>query len=367
MQRSELRHGKGTKMHRLTVAAVLLLAAVVACGAPQEYDVVIRNGTIYDGSGGAPYQGDLAIHGDTIAAVGDLGRASGRTEIEATGLAVSPGFINMLSWANESLIEDGLGQSDIRQGVTLEVFGEGSSMGPLNEVMKEERLESQGDIRYAGRVDDARRIPGLAGRPRGGPEHRLVRRSDHGAHPRARLRGPGSHGSGARPHAGPRGAGDGGGRAGCGVVADLRARLLRGHRRADRAGRGGRRTRRNVHQPHQGRGKQAPGECRRIDHHRPGGRCPRRDLPPEGVGPGQLGQAEGRHPPRGRGAGRGPQDHRRHVHLPREFDRTQRGDAAVGAGGRVRRLGRAAAGPGDPGTREGGDERSGRTSGTTRG
>jgi N-acyl-D-amino-acid deacylase len=135
-------------MHRFAVVPAVLLLTVMACGAPQEYDVVIRNGSIYDGSGGAPWQGDLAIQGDRIAAVGNLGRASGRTEIEAAGLAVSPGFINMLSWANESLIEDGLGQSDIRQGVTLEVFGEGSSMGPLTEAMKAEKLESQGDIRY---------------------------------------------------------------------------------------------------------------------------------------------------------------------------------------------------------------------------
>jgi len=135
-------------MHRLIAASAVILLAVTACGTPQEYDVVIRNGTIYDGSGSAPYRGDVAIDGDRIAAVGDVGRAVGTTEIEAAGLAVSPGFINMLSWANESLIEDGLGQSDIRQGVTLEVFGEGSSMGPLSEAMKEGKLESQGDIRY---------------------------------------------------------------------------------------------------------------------------------------------------------------------------------------------------------------------------
>ncbi len=135
-------------MHRFVAASAVILFAVAACGAPQEYDVVIRNGTIYDGSGGAPYQGDVGIEGDRIAAVGNLGRAVGTTEFDAAGLAVSPGFINMLSWANESLIEDGLGQSDIRQGVTLEVFGEGSSMGPLSEAMKEGKLESQGDIRY---------------------------------------------------------------------------------------------------------------------------------------------------------------------------------------------------------------------------
>jgi len=135
-------------MHRLVAASAVMLLVVAACGAPQEYDVVIRNGMIYDGSGDAPYRGDLAIDGDRIAAVGSVGRAVGTTEIDAAGLAVSPGFINMLSWANESLIEDGLGQSDIRQGVTLEVFGEGSSMGPLSETMKEGKLESQGDIRY---------------------------------------------------------------------------------------------------------------------------------------------------------------------------------------------------------------------------
>jgi N-acyl-D-amino-acid deacylase len=113
-----------------------------------QYDIVIRNGAIYDGLGVAPFIGDVAIEGDAIAAVGSLDRARGRREIDATGLAVAPGFINMLSWANVSLIEDGRSQSDIRQGVTLEVLGEGWSMGPLNEAMKEEIVEQQGDIRY---------------------------------------------------------------------------------------------------------------------------------------------------------------------------------------------------------------------------
>jgi len=113
------------------------------------YDTIILNGTIYDGYGGSPFVGDVAINGDTIAAVGPLGQAAARHEIDATALAVAPGFINMLSWANESLIEDGCSQSDIRQGVTLEVMGEGWSMGPLNEAMKVERTRRQGDIRYA--------------------------------------------------------------------------------------------------------------------------------------------------------------------------------------------------------------------------
>jgi N-acyl-D-amino-acid deacylase len=122
--------------------------ALCACAQTADYDVVIRGGTIYDGTGSAPVVADLAIAGDSIAAIGDLGDASGATEIDATGLAVSPGFINMLSWATESLIEDGRSQSDIRQGVTLEVFGEGWSMGPLNEAMKAETVEQQGDIKY---------------------------------------------------------------------------------------------------------------------------------------------------------------------------------------------------------------------------
>jgi N-acyl-D-amino-acid deacylase len=100
------------------------------------YDVILRNGTIYDGSGGDPFPGDLAISGDTIAALDSVIHADGKTELDVSGLAVAPGFINMLSWAVESLIADGRSQSDIRQGVTLEVMGEGTSMGPLSETMK---------------------------------------------------------------------------------------------------------------------------------------------------------------------------------------------------------------------------------------
>ena len=115
---------------------------------PIQYDLIIRNGTIYDGTGGPPLAGDLAVNGQAIAAIGPLANAHGRTELDAGGLAVAPGFINMLSWANRSLIEDGRSQSDIRQGVTLEVLGEGSSMGPLNPTMKRQLRERQGDIKY---------------------------------------------------------------------------------------------------------------------------------------------------------------------------------------------------------------------------
>ena len=137
---------------RVGITAPILLAAALcmlaSCAGAPEYDVLIRGGVVYDGSGGPGTVADVAIAGDTIAAVGDLRDARGLTEIDASGLAVAPGFINMLSWATESLIEDGRSQSDIRQGVTLEVFGEGWSMGPFNEEMKQEELASQGDIKY---------------------------------------------------------------------------------------------------------------------------------------------------------------------------------------------------------------------------
>ena len=111
-------------------------------------DVRLDSLSIYDGSGDTPYTGDVAIDGDAIVALGDIGNARGTIEYDVSGLAVAPGFVNMMSWANESLIEDGRSQSNIRQGVTLEVMGEGSSMGPLNDSMKQEIRARQSDIRY---------------------------------------------------------------------------------------------------------------------------------------------------------------------------------------------------------------------------
>ena len=113
-----------------------------------EFDVLIRGGTVYDGTGSAGKQLDVALVGDTIAALGMNLTGTARQTVDADGMAIAPGFINMLSWAVDSLIEDGRAQSDIRQGVTLEVFGEGSSMGPLNEEMRERALQTQGDIKY---------------------------------------------------------------------------------------------------------------------------------------------------------------------------------------------------------------------------
>lgn len=130
----------------LSLLATLIL--LYGCTDKESYDVLIRNGQLIDGSGGPAFTADVGIRGDTIAAIAALSGAQGKIEIDATGLVVAPGFINMLSWATESLIEDGRSQSDIRQGVTLEVFGEGTSMGPLSEQMKAELLKSQGDVTF---------------------------------------------------------------------------------------------------------------------------------------------------------------------------------------------------------------------------
>jgi N-acyl-D-amino-acid deacylase len=106
---------------------------IILAGVPlqqREFDIILKKGTIYDGTGNKRYVGDIGIRGDTIAAIGDLRAANAKTEIDIAGLAVAPGFINMLSWADRSLLMDGRSMSDIKQGVTLEIFGEGWSPGP---------------------------------------------------------------------------------------------------------------------------------------------------------------------------------------------------------------------------------------------
>jgi N-acyl-D-amino-acid deacylase len=124
-----------------------LMASSAAAAPRAAYDVVIRGGMIHDGSGGAPFKGDVAVRGDRIAAIASHIRGRGATEIDARGRAVSPGFINMLAHPEESLLVDGRGLSDLAQGVTLEVMGE-DSMGPLTPAMKALALQRQGDIRY---------------------------------------------------------------------------------------------------------------------------------------------------------------------------------------------------------------------------
>jgi N-acyl-D-amino-acid deacylase len=123
---------------------------IISCqlSSKNKYELIIRNGMIYDGKGKAPFRGDIAINKDTIAFIGDLSDAHAKEVIDAKGMAVAPGFINMLSWANVSLMIDGRSQSDIRQGVTLEVMGEGTSMGPLSAELKQQMQDNQSKFRY---------------------------------------------------------------------------------------------------------------------------------------------------------------------------------------------------------------------------
>jgi N-acyl-D-amino-acid deacylase len=142
-----------TAMPRV-LAVVSVLSLCIGCSAsappPQSptYDVIIRGGTVYDGTGSPGRRVDVGIKGDHVTAVGDLGTAGAAKTVDATNLAVAPGFINMLSWSTESLLVDGRSQGEIREGVTLEIFGEGSSMGPLTDAMKKRMVEQMGDLKY---------------------------------------------------------------------------------------------------------------------------------------------------------------------------------------------------------------------------
>src|SRR5487761_116217 len=138
------------RLIRSVVVLPLSLLFVVASAAaePDRYDVIIRHGQVFDGLGGGPVAGDVGVAGDTIKTVGNLKDATAAIDVDARGMAVAPGFINMLSWANDSLLVDGRSQSDLRQGVTLEVFGDGWSMGPLNKAMKADATISQGDLKF---------------------------------------------------------------------------------------------------------------------------------------------------------------------------------------------------------------------------
>jgi N-acyl-D-amino-acid deacylase len=132
----------------LAALAILAVAASSKLSQPPTFDIVIRRGTVYDGTGTEGRRVDVGVRGDRIAAIGDLATAQARSTVDASGLAVAPGFINMLSWSTDSLLADGRSQGEIRQGVTTQIFGEGSSMGPLTDVMKKRVIEQMGDIKY---------------------------------------------------------------------------------------------------------------------------------------------------------------------------------------------------------------------------
>ena len=133
-------------MRNLLFVSVLIIFCF-ACNQPTRYDTIIHNGMIYDGNGGNPYKADIGINADTIAFIGDLKNAHAKNELDAKGKAVAPGFINMMGHSEEALIQDGRSQSDIRQGVTTEIFDE-FSMGPLNPQMKVQLQKGEGDIKY---------------------------------------------------------------------------------------------------------------------------------------------------------------------------------------------------------------------------
>ena len=146
-------------LHRLVPMIVFLCAQLFSCESPlqaapdtsdeqMKYDVIFRGGQVIDGTGRPARRTDVGVQGDSIAFLGDLSQARADVSVDASSMVIAPGFINMLSWATESLLEDGTSQSDIRQGVTLEVFGEGWSMGPLNEAMQRNELSSQSSIKY---------------------------------------------------------------------------------------------------------------------------------------------------------------------------------------------------------------------------
>jgi len=134
------------------IAAVLLCLTLAACHAgsqkTSDFDLIVRRGDVYDGSGGPPRKVDIGVRGERIVALGDLSAAHAPRDVDAQGMAVAPGFINMLSWAPDSLYIDGRSLSDLKQGVTLEVFGEGESLGPLTEEVRKAQLASQGDLKH---------------------------------------------------------------------------------------------------------------------------------------------------------------------------------------------------------------------------
>jgi len=135
-------------MKRSILALLILLASTLTHAQQAAFDVIIKGGTLYDGSGGKPVKADVGIKGDKVARIGDLSREKALTVIDATGMAVAPGFINMLSWATESLLVDPRSLGELKQGVTTQIFGEGWSMGPLNDRMKKQMKDDQGDLKF---------------------------------------------------------------------------------------------------------------------------------------------------------------------------------------------------------------------------
>ena len=280
---------------RAVAVAIAALFAGSAAPPPASYTVLVRGGTIYDGSGGAPYVGDVAIKGDRIVYVGPHAPGRAAKTIDASGKAVSPGFINMLSWANEDLIADPRGMSDTYQGVTLEVMGEGDSMGPWTPEMKRLELKRQGDIKFPirwttlGQYLDWITRKGITPNVTsfvGATTVRVHELGEKDVDPtpaqlnrmRALVRQAMKEGARRRR-----------------LLADLRAGDLCRDPGADRARARGRALRRNVHQPHARRGPEAARGDGRAGAHFPRVRSAGRNLPLQAGRHRQLGQDRRRH------------------------------------------------------------------------
>ncbi len=342
------------------VACALFVAPHFARAEAPSFDVLIRGGTVYDGSGAPPRRADVGIRGDRIEAVGDLAGAAGGTVLDATGLAVAPGFVNMLSWAVDDLLADPRSQGDIRQGVTTEVFGEGESYGPWSEPMKVRRRAMQGDFRYEITWTTLAEYLRLLERRGRGPERGLVRGHRDDPRARGRPRRREAHSGPARRDARPRPARDGGGGARDRLVAHLRPGLVQLPGGPRRAGEGRRAVRGPVHHPHAQRGRPAPRSGGRDDPRGARGGDPHRDLPPQGGGRGELAEARaGGREDRSRPARRA-EGHRRHVHVHGGGHRLRRLPAAVEPRGRLGTHLRAHPRRGDARAHPEGDARAGR-------
>ena len=213
---------------RVAAAVIASLLATAPLEPAEQLDVVVRGGTLYDGTGGAPAprrrRHPRRPHRGRRRPLGGRGQRPWSTR---PGLAVAPGFINMLSWSTESLLVDGRSQGEIRQGVTTQIFGEGESLGPWTEEMKKRAPRGPGRLQVRDRVDDPRRVPRFLEKKGVSPERGLLHRRRHRPRARHRPRRPARPRPPSSSHARPGAAGDGGGRPRHRLVADLRAGHLR--------------------------------------------------------------------------------------------------------------------------------------------
>ena len=340
---------------RAAVLAAVLFAAVALRAGEAPFDVVIRGGTVYDGTGDPGRAADVGIRGDKVAAVGDLSKAAAARVVDAKGMAVAPGFVNMLSWSTESLIVDGRSQSELRQGITTQIFGEGFSMGPLNEGLRKFLESQQTDFHYE--MPWTTLAEYLAYLEKRGISQNVasyIGRDDApGVH--RRLRQARADPEGARRDARARPPGDGGRRPRHRVRADLCPRQLRDDRGADRALQGRGEVPGQVHLAHAQRGGRTAGGGGRAHPDQPRGRSARRDLPPEGRGRGQLAEDGQGHRAGRRGAPPGIESLGEHVPVHRGRNEPRRVRAALGARRRQRRDDRPPQGPGDAGKNRGRD------------